>query len=388
MHYDFERDEAVMKQKAAMPLVSILILNYNGKRFLKNLFDSILQCTYPNLEIVMVDNASEDDSVAFVQTHYPQVKIHQNAENYMFARGNNEGLKVVSGKYVCVMNNDVVVAPDFIEPIVAAFENDARIAAVQPKILAMQMRDHFEYSGAAGGFLDRFGYPFVRGRIFRTIEKDEGQYDQPSRLFWASGACCFLRKSAIDVVGAFDPDFMMHMEEIDLCWRLQLRGWEVMVAPAGKIWHYVGGTLNQDNPRKMYWNYRNNLFMLIKNLSLKNLLLRLFVRIPLDVVALGMETVKGRFGNTKAIISAYLWVFANIKLIMRKRRAVQRLRTVSDRRIFQKMYPGSIVFEYFILGKRKFSELIWVNQLVERNLLPYEIQTIKTLNGEILTNER
>jgi hypothetical protein len=229
MHYDFERDEAFMKQKAAMPLVSILILNYNGKRFLKNLFDSLLQCTYPNLEIIMVDNASQDDSVAFVQTHYPQVKIHQNAENYMFARGNNEGLKVVSGKYVCVMNNDVEVAPDFIEPIVAAFENDARIAAVQPKILAMQMRDHFEYSGAAGGFLDRFGYPFVRGRIFQTIEKDEGQYDQPSRLFWASGACIFLRKSAIDLVGAFDPDFMMHMEEIDLCWRLQLRGWEVMV---------------------------------------------------------------------------------------------------------------------------------------------------------------
>ena len=382
MHY-----EEPMSLSAAMPLVSILVLNYNGKRFLKNLFDSLHQCTYPNLEIIMVDNASHDDSVAFVQANYPKVKIHQNAENYFFARGNNEGIRVASGKYICVLNNDVEVAPGFVEPIVAAFENDAQIAAVQPKILAMQQRDYFEYSGACGGFLDRFGYPFVRGRIFRTIEKDEGQYNQPCRLFWASGACIVLRKSAIDTVGAFDPDFMMHMEEIDLCWRLQLYGWEVVVVPSSKIWHYVGGTLNQDNPRKMYWNYRNNLFMLAKNLSTFNLATRLLFRIPLDVVALTVETLKLRFGNSWAIIKAYLWLILNLPMVFRKRKTVQRLRKVSDLKIFHKMYRGSIVFEYFILGKRKFSELIWVDELVNKNLLPYDIQMQNTLNGEILNDE-
>ena len=377
-----------MNRTAGLPLVTILTLNYNGKRFLKNLFDSLRSCTYPNLEIIMADNASTDDSVNFVQSEYPEVKILRNAENYMFARGNNEGLKIANGKYICVINNDVEVAPDFVEPVVAAFEANPHLAAAQPKILAMQQRDHLEYSGACGGFIDWFGYPFVRGRLFQDIEKDDGQYDQPCGLFWASGACIFLRKTAIDAVGVFDEDFMMHMEEIDLCWRLRLNGWDIGAFPASKIWHHVGGTLNKDNPRKMYWNYRNNLFLLMKNLSRKNLLIRIPMRMPLDFLALAVETAKGRLGNSAAILRAYKWVFSHLGLILRKRREVQRARTVSDETIFERVYSGSIVFEYFVLGKRKFSDLRAAEPLLAKNLKPFEIKYSRNITGATLSNER
>ena len=358
-----------MTQRDGHPLVSVLTLNYNGRRFLPGLFDSLRACTYPNLEIIMADNASTDDSVSFVRAAYPEVKIHRNPENYMFARGNNEGLQMVTGEYVCVINNDVEVSPEFLGPIVDAFVANTRLAAVQPKILAMQQRDHLEYSGACGGFIDWFGFPFLRGRIFRSIEKDHTQYDSPLGLFWASGACIILRKSALDNVGTFDEDFMMHMEEIDLCWRLRLHGWEVMAVPKSRIWHYVGGTLNQDNPRKMYWNYRNNLFMLLKNFSRWNLLLRVPLRVPLDLLALLVEAVKGNMANAAAIGRAYCWVLGHLPLVYRKRRVVQRARTVGDQSILERVYPGSIVFEYFLLGKKKFSALLRIDQLTRRSVI-------------------
>lgn len=353
-----------MNSRQNRPLVSIITLNYNGRRFLKTLFDSLQACSYPNLEIIMVDNDSGDDSVAFVSENYPGVKILQNDRNYLYAGGNNRGLAVASGEYICVINNDVEVHPGFIEPVIEAFETHPRVMAIQPKIRSLQQRDCFEYAGSCGGFIDRLGYPFVRGRILFTIEKDAGQYDAPAALFWASGACFFLRKSVLSEVGYFDEDFGLHMEEIDLCWRIRLAGGEILSLPQSQIWHHVGGTLDQENPRKVFWNFRNNLFLLLKNLSLPRLFPRLLLRFPLDFLALLVEILKGHYRSALAIIKAYAWAGSHIPLMLRKRREVQQKRRVSDGQIFKYVYPGSIVFEYFLLGRRTFSNLLFVDKIL------------------------
>ncbi len=369
------------------PLVSLVTLNFNGLRFLKDLFDSIRQVTYPNLEIIMVDNDSSDESVHFVRENYPEVKIIRNVENLMYAGGNNEGLKVAAGKYICLINNDVDVDPGFIEPIVEAFETRERLGAAQPKILAMQERERLEYAGACGGFIDWLGYPFLRGRIFFTTEMDDGQYDQPVGLFWASGACIFLRKEALEDIGYIDVDFVMHQEEIDLCWRLRLAGWDIQCIPDSRVWHHVGGTLDKDSPRKTYWNFRNNIFLLMKNLSAPNLLIRLPIRIPLDMVACGLELVKGHFANALAILKAYSWLISHIPLILRKRRITQQRRRLSDQQVLNRMYPGSIVFEYFILKRRKFSQLLFLKKWLAKNQdplitpLPFKKKTIEAVTS-------
>ncbi len=348
------------------PLVSVMTLNWNGKRFLPGLFDSLADCSYPNLEVIMVDNASTDDSVEFVRNTYPWVKILENAENYMYARGNNEGLRICQGKYICLINNDVDVDPGFIEPVIRMFEQHERLAAAQPKILAMADRGQYEYAGAAGGYLDALGYAFARGRLFFDTEKDDGQYDDPRELFWASGACLFLRRSALEETGYIDEDFVLHQEEIDLCWRLRLRDWRIGFVPEAKIWHYGGGTLEQANAGKTYWNYRNNFFLLTKNLALPGLLLRLILRVPLDGVAMVVELLKRQFANAWAIVRAYGWIIRHIPLMLRKRREVQKNRIVPDRDIFQLMYPGSLVAEYFLLGRRKFSDLGQAGKFLKR----------------------
>lgn len=346
------------------PKVSLVTLNYNGLRFLKELFDSLRKCTYPNMEVIMVDNCSADESVTFVRENYPEVKLLENPDNYMYARGNNEGLKIADGDYICLLNNDVDVDPGFIEPVVAAFEADKKLGAIQPKILGQQKRDHLEYAGACGGFIDWLGYPFLRGRVFFTIEKDNGQYDDPLDIFWASGACFFIRREILEDVGTIDEDFMLHQEEIDLCWRMHLAGWKIRCIPSSRIWHHVGGTLDQDSPRKTYWNFRNNLFLLAKNLSMPNLMLRLPLRLPLDMLALGVELLKGHFANAGAIFRAYAWLLTHPLLILRKRRLAQARRRVSDKVALKKMYRGSIVFEYFLLKKQRFNELLFHKNLL------------------------
>ncbi|MCB0306630.1 MAG: glycosyltransferase family 2 protein [Calditrichaeota bacterium] len=374
-----------MGKKADTPLVSIITLNYNGKRFLKDLLDSLRRCTYPNLEIILVDNCSTDDSVAFVQAHYPEVKVHQNAENYLYAGGNNEGLKIAAGEYLCLLNNDVTVDPGFVEPLVEMFRRYPRMAAGQPKILAMADPGQLEYAGACGGFLDWFGYPFLRGRIMDTTEADRGQYDQPLKIFWGSGACLFLRRDALRETGLLDADFGLHMEEIDLCWRFHLQGWEVLSIPQSRIWHFGGGTLNQTSPRKMYWNFRNNIFLLIKNLSGINLIIRLPLRVLLDAVALVVELLKGQVAGSGAILRAYGWVLTHLPLIFRHRREVQQKRTVSDRDVARCIYPGSVVFEYFLLQRKTFSRLGRIGKLLARaglNPLPAtpEVATKKAVD--------
>lgn len=348
------------------PLVSIIIVNFNGESYLQTLFESLAKCSYPNLEIVFVDNCSHDGSINFVERNYPSVKVLKNPENYMFARGNNEGIKIAGGKYICLLNNDTEVDSKFLEPLVDFFENHEEFGAAQPKILDINRKDHLEYAGACGGYLDIFGYPFLQGRIFNVVEVDRGQYDNRVEIFWASGACIFLRKKALEDAGVLDEDFQLHMEEIDLCWRLHLQGWRIASIPQARIWHHGGGTLSQFSPRKVYYNFRNNIFLIIKNFSLLNLVFRFPVRVILDIVAFARSLLIGEFAMAFAIIKSYIWILSHSFLILRKRREVQQTRTAGEREVLKTIYPGSIVFEFFVLQRRKFSDLLLINKFSRR----------------------
>ncbi|RMG63316.1 MAG: glycosyltransferase family 2 protein [Calditrichaeota bacterium] len=348
------------------PLVSLITVNYNGRAFLHGLLESLQACRYPHLEIILVDNASADDSVAFVRSHYPQVQIVENAQNYRFARGNNIGMARARGSIVGLINNDVVVDPDFLQPIVAAFAADAELGAVQPKVLDLQRPGYLEYAGACGGFLDRLGYPFLRGRLFDRVEPDLGQYDTPLQVFWGSGAALFLRKQALEQVGGLDEAFELHMEEIDLCWRLHLAGWRIAVLPESRIWHYGGGTLAQHHPQKFYWNFRNNLFLLIKNLSANRLWRVLPLRIVLDGLALLNELVRGKWRHAGFIARAYLWLLAHLPLLMARRAANRPWIARGAARTEALLYPGSIVWEYFLRGRRRFADLKYSQAFTRR----------------------
>ncbi len=352
-----------MNQTSHNPLVSFITVNYNGKKYLRDLYDSLGRITYPRTELILVDNASADDSVNFVRENYPRVKIVQNPANYMFARGNNEGIKAATGEIICLINNDVKVDPAFLTVIVNAFNNKPELAACQPKVLDLNQPDHFEYAGAAGGFIDKYGYPFMRGRMFFDLETDQGQYDDNMEIFWSTGACFFIRKSVLDDLGILDEDFQMHMEEIDLCWRLHLHRYHIYCIPAAKVWHQGGGTLSSENPRKNYWNFRNNIFLLVKNLQMINLARIIIFRLFMDGIALTRELFRGKFKNGFSIGKAYVWILLHLPLLLRKRREIQQKRRAGDKEIFRLVYPGSIVWEYFIRGRKKFSQLTKLNSL-------------------------
>lgn len=345
------------KTDRSNPLVSLITVNWNGLEYLKMLFSSLRKVSYRPIEIILVDNASTDESVAFTREHFPEVKIVQNDKNYMYARGNNEGIKIARGKILCLINNDVKVDPGFLEPVVQTFLADEAVVACQPKLLDLNSPEQFEYAGAAGGFIDRYGYPFLRGRLFFTIEEDRGQYDSDTNLFWASGACLFLRKVTLEEIGLLDEDFILHMEEIDLCWRIHLAGKQIRYVSASRVWHKGGGTMSADDPRKVYWNYRNNIFLLVKNLSGVNLIKVVCARFFLDFLAFTGEIARGKLRSAISILKAYIWVLLHVPLLWQKRRMVQRQRIAADRQVFRFIYPGSIVWEYFVRGRKKFSQL-------------------------------
>jgi len=352
------------------PLVSILVLNFNGKHFLKACFDSLLKCTYVNFEIILVDNNSTDGSVVFTEQHYRQVKILQTGKNGGYSRAYNLAMEQAEGKYAILLNNDVEVPPDWLEPLVNAAESDAQIGALQPKILSLIDEGYFEYAGASGGFIDRYGYPFLRGRVFFTIEKDEGQYDDETEVFWTSGAAMFVRLSVLKKTGNLDEDFVHHMEEIDLCWRLQMAGYRLKVIPSSVIYHYAGATIKPDSFMKMYWNHRNGIFMLLKNLERKNLLKVLSVRFFLDFINIFFAAfAKFNFKHAYAIIKAYFWIFTNLNLIFSSRKQVQARRLINDDQIMSKIYQNSIVFEYFIKGHKTFNRFSYSAQFDTDDIL-------------------
>ncbi len=329
--------------------VKIVILNWNGRAHLERFLPSVVAHS-KGASIVVADNGSSDDSVSFVREHYPQVELLLLDRNYGFAEGYNRALSQIEADCYVLLNSDVEVEEGWLDPLVAMLEADERIAALAPKILAYERRSDFEYAGAAGGFLDCFGYPFCRGRILDTIEKDRGQYDTAREVFWASGACMVVRADLFHKLGGFDGDFFAHMEEIDLCWRMQLAGYRVMVEPRSRVFHLGGGTLPNNSARKLYLNYRNNLSMLFKNLSRRSLLPVLFTRMVLDGLSALVFLLQRRPDFFKVVFRAHMDFYHALGKLRIKRRLIQQNRVASAS---SNIYKGSIILRH-ALGKRTF----------------------------------
>ncbi len=346
-----------MEAQQEQPLVSVLVLNHNGKHFLEDCFESLRAASYPNQELVLVDNASTDDSLAYVRENFPEVRILETGGNIGYSGAYNLSFKHAKGKYFVLLNNDTKVDPGWLEPLVEAAEADPSLAMLQPKIDSMIDLGYFEYAGASGGHMDRYGFPFLRGRIFFEIEKDEGQYDDPAEIFWASGAALFLRADILKYTGGLDEDFVHHMEEIDLCWRAHLQGYHLRVIPSSRILHHAGATIEPESYMKLYWNHRNSLIMLRKNLGDKKLGGIMRVRKVLDLLAMLRGSLKGEKQRIRAIRDAYRWMRTHRKKVQEKRDEVQAERIVDDERIFCKLYPRSIAWDHFIRGKKHFSQL-------------------------------
>lgn len=332
------------------PRVSVIIVTWNALPLLKKCFPSVAATEYENLELVVADNASTDDTVSWLAEEYPQTRIIRHPENWRFARGNNEAIRQTSSPYVVLLNNDVEVTPNWLDPLVQEMEHHADVAAAQPKLLRHDQRSSFEYAGASGGFIDYLGYPFTRGRIFDTLEVDTGQYDDARDIFWATGAAMMLRRSAVEEVGLLDDRFEMHMEEIDLCWRLQRHNYRVRVVPESVAYHIGGGSLPKGNARKTYYNFRNSLLMVYKNVSASRWL-RLFPqRVSLDMAAAARALAAGNVQEAKAIVRAYGDAH-------RMKSAYDAERPASGGGGIPHVYQRSIAVDYFLRGLRKFTDL-------------------------------
>ena len=332
---------------------ALAILNYNGLKHLKSYLHKLVAFSVDRADIYLIDNASADDSVVFVKDNYPEVSIIVNDRNTGYAGGYNEGLKQIEYPYLLLVNSDIEPTENWINPIKHAFENHPKLAALQPKILALQNPTHFEYAGASGGFIDYLGYPFCRGRIFDFCEEDKGQYDSFAFCFWASGACMAVRKDAFDKAGAFDSFFFAHMEEIDLCWRLQRLGYSIGVEPKSVVYHLGGGTLAYNTPKKTFLNFRNNLIMMAKNLESPLWPVIIFIRLILDGVAGVQFLFKGQVSHILAIIKAHFAFYAHIPQVLKFRKSFPATQVLSKANI----YSNSIVFQYFARSKKAFSQL-------------------------------
>ncbi len=333
--------------------VSIAVLNFNGRKHLEVFLPSLIENSKGH-EVVVIDNASSDDSVEWLKTHHSDVRIVKLDKNYGFAGGYNKGLSQIKADVYIIINSDVKVTEGWIDPLLSCMEKDPRIAAVQPKIRSLQNSGFFEYAGAAGGYLDWFGYPLCRGRIFDTLEKDFGQYDEYVEVFWTSGACMAVRALPFWEVGGFDEAFFAHQEEIDLCWRLQMLGYSLYCHPKSVVYHLGGGTLDYQSPRKIFLNFRNNLMMLTKNLSIVHLFVILPVRLVLDGLAGLRYLFKGRFVETFQIIKAHISFYAHIGYVLKKRSAFFMKNTHRNRvRRLSKL----VIVDYYLFGRKYFSEL-------------------------------
>ncbi len=342
----------------AISKVAVIVLNYNGMQFLEKCFDSLMNTVYPEVQLIMYDNNSSDESVSFVKNKYPHVKIVRSFINGGYSRAYNEAIQHTDAPYAVFLNNDVEVDPNWIGPLVDAVESDEKVAALQPKLLWLLDKKRFEYAGSAGGEMDIYGFPFLRGRLFSTIEFDNGQYDTEKEIFWASGAALFIRTDVFRLCEGLDETFVHHMEEIDMCWRIHLLGYKIKVIPESIVYHFGGATIVSDSFKKMYWNHRNSMFMLIKNLGPQNFSRILFRHYLFDVMAVSQSVVSLKFKRGIAIFYAYLWLIINLPLILKKRVEVQKLRIVNDATIFSKLFPKSVVYQYFIKKRTTYNELV------------------------------
>jgi len=281
--------------------IAIVILNWNGKKLLEQFLPSVVQNS-PEATVYIADNASTDDSISFVTKHFPTIQIIKNKYNFGYAQGYNEALKQVDADIFALVNSDVEVTQNWLQPILETFKNEPNTAIVQPKILDYKHKEYFEYAGAGGGFIDKYGFPFCRGRIFDTIEKDNGQYNDTCDIFWASGASFFIRSSVFKELNGFDVDFFAHQEEIDLCWRAINKNYTIKYNGLSTIYHVGGATLNEENPKKTFLNFRNSLFMLTKNLPKEKLFKILLIRMVLDGIAGLRFLFKGKFTHLFAVL--------------------------------------------------------------------------------------
>jgi len=337
------------------PKIAIVILNWNGVKLLRQFLPSVIEFS-PNesTTIVVADNGSTDDSLSMLRSDFPEVKILDLKKNYGFARGYNEALIQIDADYFVILNSDVEVTPGWLESPIRLMEAEPEIAAVQPKILSYREKTHFEYAGAAGGFIDRFGYPFCRGRIFNELEFDKGQYDDFTDIFWATGACMFIRASLFHQVGGFDADFWAHMEEIDLCWRLKNQGYRIVFSPESTVYHLGGGTLSYDNPTKLFLNFRNNLWLLYKNLPGYQLITILGVRMILDAVAAFKLLAEFNLNGIRSVLKAHYHFYRSLPELQRKRRQLHQDGHFSAP---AKKFPRSIVFQFYVRKRNRFGEI-------------------------------
>ncbi len=330
--------------------VAVVILNWNGVNLLHQFLPSVVSHS-GDADVYVADNASTDDSIGYIKSNFPMVKIIRNGRNGGYAGGYNDALKQIKSDYFVLLNSDVEVTANWIQPIQELMDADTKIAACQPKVLSYNNKSKFEYAGASGGFIDRYGYPFCRGRIFDSCEVDEKQYDDTECCFWATGACLFVRAESFEKAGKLDEDFFAHMEEIDLCWRMQQFGYKIMVCPASVVYHVGGGTLSQQNAKKTYLNFRNGLGLLLKNLPLRMLWYKLPLRIVLDQIAACKFLVDGKIDDFKAIGKAHRNFLWNFNKWRSKRYHHQR------KNLLPGVYDGSIVWKYFVSKQKKFSVL-------------------------------
>ena len=331
--------------------VAVVILNYNGRKFLEEFLPNVIANCDPALaEIVVADNASTDDSIALMKEKFPDIRLIENGCNGGFATGYNMALRQVEARYYVLLNSDIEVTPHWIEPIIEMMDADSQIAACQPKILSYFHKEQFEYAGASGGYIDKYGYPFCRGRIFQELENDNHQYDNPKEVFWATGACMFIRADLFHQIGGLDDSFFAHMEEIDLCWRLKNAGYKVYCCPQSWVYHIGGGTLPKNSPRKTYLNFRNNLSLLVKNLPEHQVGHTILYRIILDWAAAFKFLFDGCPKDFKMVYKAH-WDFYKRLKDLRQKRSCGEHKTVSC------IYQKNIVFESIFRGKKKFSEL-------------------------------
>jgi GT2 family glycosyltransferase len=336
-----------------MDKVAIVILNYNGKNHLEKFLPSVVMNSQ-GATIYIADNASTDDSVLFLEKKFPALRLIKIPVNYGYSKGYNIALQSVKSQYYILLNSDVEVNPGWLEPLTKLMDSDEKIGACQPKLKSYLKKNEFEYAGAAGGFIDRLGYPFCRGRIFGSIEEDHGQYNINSEIFWASGACFMVRADLFHSLGGFDDAFFAHMEEIDLCWRLQSSGYKIFYCSESLVYHLGGGTLSKSDPKKTYLNFRNNLSLLYKNYPGRYLYLVIFLRMILD----GLAAIKMFFtdssGHFWAIARAHFSFYASLNILRAKRKEnMESLRANP----LKSVYKGFIVFDYYFSKKRKFSDL-------------------------------
>jgi GT2 family glycosyltransferase len=333
---------------------AVVILNYNGKRWLEKFLPSVLQHS-GNAHIIVADNHSTDDSVDFLKTLFPSIDLIAIPTNLGFCGGYNYALNQVKEEYYVLLNSDIEVTPGWIEPCIQLLRSNTLVAAVQPKILSYSNRDFFEYAGAAGGYVDILGYPFCRGRIFNDTEKDQGQYDDTRQVFWASGACLFIRSECYHQMNGLDEDFFAHMEEIDLCWRLQKAGYEIHYQGQSKVYHVGGGTLAVSNPRKTYFNFRNGLSLIFKNLSSFELIWKFPLRIFLDWIASFKFLSDGSAKDFKAVWSAHFDFIKSIGREISKRKSTAK--KSNYRGTLPMIYMKLLIVDYFLFRKKSFKDL-------------------------------